>query len=129
MTHAPVKKNVPGTFSACKVARISGIASAFAPASNVSATTCWSVGNRTTSLPASAATTLGSGIAVVVNAGGAVVTVGGAGLAAGLDTDGDVGDDGAAEAGCEIGAGSGWDVGRTLRTIDEADSCGVPLDP
>ena len=128
MTHAPVKKNVPGTFSVCSVARISGIASAFAPASNVNATTCWEVGNRATSLPASAARTLGSGIAVAVNVGGAVEKIGGAGLAAKLDAGG-VSRDGAAVAGCEIGAGSGWDVGRTLRTVDEADSCGVPVDP
>lgn len=51
VTHEPVKKNVAGTFLALSVARIFGIASAFAPASNVNATTRWLVGRRVTSTP------------------------------------------------------------------------------
>jgi hypothetical protein len=85
------------------------------------------VGNRTTSLPTSAARTLESGTTVGLTVDGAVVTIGGGALAAKPDTDG-VSDAGAAVARRELGAESGPDAGGALRTVGDADPCGFPVD-
>src|SRR5690606_9944571 len=59
--NVPVRKKVPGTPSARSVARIDATASAFAPASKVSATTFRSVGMTSRSRPARCGGTAGAG--------------------------------------------------------------------
>jgi len=71
-TQSPVRKNVAATLWLRNVARISGIASAFAPASNVNATTRLLVGSRTMSVPAKLPTEWGAEAGADVVAAGAL---------------------------------------------------------
>lgn len=69
-----MRKKVAGTFSLRRVASISGIAFAFAPASKVKATTRVVVGRRTMSFPANPATTWAVGVGAIVGEAGELPT-------------------------------------------------------